>query len=95
MFGNQCQFMEGLENVIKSCGSCFLFAIESSYPNPHKAIDFQSMRDDISGNICVKFFHSTQATSQSLAEKVVILVCSVIGLYDELSCLTLVSFILI
>ena len=28
-------------------------SIESSSPHPHKAIDFQAMRDTISGNTCI------------------------------------------
>ena len=34
-------------------GFCHSFAIESSSPHPHKAIDFQLMRDTISGNTCI------------------------------------------
>ena len=81
MIENQCLFMEGLENVIKNYGSCRSFAIERRCPHPHKAIDFKTLRDNISSNICGMLLNSTQAASQSLAEKVVLLDFSVISLY--------------
>ena len=34
-------------------GSCRSFAIKSSSPHQHKANDFQALRDNISGNICM------------------------------------------
>ena len=65
----------------KNYGFFRSFAIESSSPHPHKAIDFQTQSDNICGNICGILLNSTQALSQSLAEKVLVLVYSVISLY--------------
>ena len=31
-------------------------SIESSSPHPHKAIDFQAMRDTISSNTCISIY---------------------------------------
>ena len=53
----------------KSYGSCRSFAIESSSPQPHKAIKSQTLRDINSGNTCGILLNSTQASPQSLAEK--------------------------
>ena len=71
----------GWKRSFKKFGSCRSFAIESSSSHPHKAIDFQTLRDNISGNIFGTLLNSTQAAFHSLAEKVVLLVCSVISLY--------------
>ena len=62
-------------------GSCRSFAIESRSPHPHKAIDFKTLEDNISGNICGILVNLNKAASQSLAENVVLLVFSVISLY--------------
>ena len=62
-------------------GSCRSFSNESRSPHPHKAIDFKTLEENISGNICGILLNSTKAASQSLAEKVVILVFSVISRY--------------
>ena len=64
----------------KNHGSCRSFAIESRSPYPQKAIDFQTLRDNIPGTICRILLNSTQAAYQGLAENVVFLVVSVISL---------------
>ena len=70
--------MYGYGGVGKNYGSCRSFAIKSRSPYPQKAIDFQTLRDNIPGNICRILLNSTQAAYQSLAENVVLLVPSVI-----------------
>ena len=72
--------MHGYGGVGKDYGSCRSFAIESQSPYPKKAIDFQTLRDNILGNICRILLNSSQAAYQSLAENVVLLVFSVISL---------------
>ena len=53
MIGKQCPIMEGLKMSKTSYGSCCSFGIESRSPHPHKSIDFQALRDNISSNICI------------------------------------------
>ena len=76
----------------KNHGSCRSSAIESRSPHPHKAIDFKTVRDNIPGNICGILLNSSEAASQSLAEKAVLLVLSVFSLYAN-KCPTLRSLL--
>ena len=74
MIRNQCPLMDGFENVINKLWILHAdLSNESSSPYPHKAIDFQAMRDTISGNTCistcVKKTFETQCDSRKKPKK--------------------------
>ena len=81
MIENYCPFMEGLENVITKLWILPFICHREQISISTQSYWFQTLRDNISGNLCGILLNSTKAASQRWAVKVFLLVFSVISLY--------------